>query len=199
MKLFCFPRSGNSREVKLVLEEKGIPYENLNIREEAVKESEDFKKASPTQKVPAIIDGDVYMNEAYDICEYLEDKYPDTPLLPKDDSERQKIQEWSDKYEKELALKIGLLLIECVLKPKERQSEDVKEKLRRGICEALSECESHLADQEYFFGEYSLADISLTPHINIIGRLGLSLDDFPHVHSWMERVRSRPNFAATQE
>jgi len=111
MKLFCFPRSGNSREVKLVLEEKGIPYEKLNIREEAVKESEDFKKASPTQKVPAIIDGDVYMDEAYDICEYLEDKYPESPGLFSNTSTRALTRIFNHWFDKLVTLKLFPLVV----------------------------------------------------------------------------------------
>ena len=85
MKLFCFPRSGNSREVKIVLAEKKIPFEPVNIHADAsVKESPEFKKASPNGKVPAIIDGDVYMSEAFDINRYLDEKYPSPRLMPSD-------------------------------------------------------------------------------------------------------------------
>ena len=92
LKLYCFPRSGNSREVKIVLAEKGVPYESINAHAEGFdRENPEFKKASTFGKVPAIIDGSVYMSEAYRINEYLEDKYPQSPLLPKEESQRAKI------------------------------------------------------------------------------------------------------------
>jgi len=196
IKLYCFPRSGNSREVKLVLAEKNIPYESFNIHaEDRVKESPEFKKASPQGKVPAIVDGDVFMSEAFDINCYLEDKYPEKSLLPEGPEGREKIREWVKKYDKELVFKIGLLLIECILKAKEDQREPVKEKLRNGIFQALGEVDRQLAGLEYLFGNYSLADIAITPHLAALPRLGIELDDnYPNLKAWMARIKARPSF-----
>ena len=90
LKLYCFPRSGNSRETKIVLAEKNIPYEMINVHaDKAAKESPEFKKASPKGTVPAIIDGDVCMSEAFLINQYLDQKYPDPPLMPQDDRQKE--------------------------------------------------------------------------------------------------------------
>lgn len=199
LKLFCFPRSGNSREVRLALEEKQIPYEAVDVHaDEKVKESEEFKKASPGGKVPAIVDGSTYMSEAYDINEYLEKSYPDKPLLPPDDETRDQIRKWVALYDKRLCLKIGLLLIETILKPKDQQKEETKDRLKKEIAEALSEIEKQLAGKEYLFGGYSLADISVTPHIAALPRLQVEIgEDLPNVKAWFGRIQSRPNFSAS--
>lgn len=200
IKLYCFPRSGNSREVKLVLLEKKIPYESINVHADEFKEEDpDFKKASPNGTVPAIVDKEVRMAEAYDINVYLEDRYPQNPLLPKDPSLRDSIHQWVAKYDKTLCLKIGLLLIETLLKPREQQKEETKEKLRSGIHAALAEVERDLADKEYFFGDYSLADVSLTPHLSALqARLGVTFaEGYPNLHAWFERIKARPNFPAS--
>ncbi|WP_287129301.1 glutathione S-transferase family protein [Candidatus Cyanaurora vandensis] len=47
-------------------------------------------------------------------------------------------------------------------------------------------------DQDYIAGDYSVADISLWPWVNLTERLGLSLVDFPRLVAWRERVRTRP-------
>ena len=195
--LYCFPRSGNSREVKIVLAEKGIPYEPIDIHANpAVKETPEFRKASPKATVPAIIDGDVHMSEAYAINEYLEDKYPQSAILPKDSGQRAQIREWVAVYDKKLCLKIGLLLIECLLKPKDQQKEETKQKLRHEIFAALKEVEAVLEGKEYLFGTYSLADISMTPHVAALHRVGIELgDEFSKVKKWVERLKTKPNFA----
>jgi glutathione S-transferase len=200
IKLYCFPRSGNSREVKIVMAEKGIPFESVDVHADVkVKESEDFKKASPKGTVPAIVDGSVFMSEAYTINEYLEDKYPQNSVLPKDKGERANIRAWVMGYDKRLCLKIGLLLIECLLKPKEQQKEETKVKLRAEIFSALREVNDFLSSKEYFFGNYSLADASLTPHLAALPRVGIELgDELPGVKHWMERVKARPSFKLTQ-
>ena len=199
LKLYCFPRSGNSREVKIVLAEKGVPYESINVHADGFnRETPEFKKASSSGKVPAIIDGDVYMSEAYCINEYLEDKYSQNPLLPKEKSQRTQIREWVAVYDKRLVLKIGLLLIECILKPKEQQKEETKQKLRQEILAALKEISDFLGGKEYFFGKYSLADVSLTPHLVVLPRLGVELgEEYRNIKNWTERIKTKPGFAAS--
>jgi len=181
------------------LAEKGIPYEPIDVHaDKKVKASEEFRKASPKGTVPAIIDGDVYLSEAYKINEYLEDKCPAPPLLPKDATQRAKIREWVAVYDKRLVLKIGLLLIECILKPKDQQKEETKTTLRTEIFAALKEVEDVLKGKEYIFGNYSLADVSLTPHLVVLPRLGVELGEgYSNILGWIERIKARPNFAAT--
>jgi glutathione S-transferase len=197
--LYCFPRSGNSREVKLVMAEKGIAYNPVNVHApDFNKEDEHFKKASPRGTVPAIIDGETYMSEAYDINIYLDQKYPNVALLPKNEARQKQIREFVMIYDKRLCLKIGLLLIEELLKPKERQKEETKVKLRGEIREGLKALEKHLRGQDYFFGEYSLADISMTPHLSALGRVNMALtDEYPNLLAWFERIKSRPSFEAS--
>ena len=195
LKLYCFPRSGNSREVKLALAEKNIPFTQVNVHEKDFnKEDPEFKKASPQGKVPAIIDDGVYMSEAYHINEYLDKKYPDPPLMPKDEASRAKIREWVALYDKRLVLKIGLLVIECLLKPKDQQKEETKIKLRGEIHEAMKEVDTLIAGKEYLFGDYSLADIAITPHIAALPILGTSIpSEFKNMTAWFGRIQARPS------
>jgi glutathione S-transferase len=199
--LYCFPRSGNSREVKLVLHEKGIPYAPVNTHAEGFdRDDPAFRRASPGGRVPAIVDGDVCLAEAYRINAYLEDRYPQQPLLPKDPAAREAIAKWVALYDRKLCLKIGLMLIECLLKKKEDQKEEVKARLREEILAGLRELDRELGEKEYFFGAYSLADVSVTPHIAAIGRVQLEIpSECTRLRAWLDRVKARPNFGATLE
>ncbi len=200
LKLFCFPRSGNSREVKIVLAEKNVPFEPVNVHENKdVKESPDFKKASPHGKVPAIIDGEIYMSEAFLINQYLDKKYPSPPLLPSDTVRRAQIEEFVQKIDKGMVLNIGLLVIECLLKPKDQQREDFKEKKRKEIVETMKELDRRLEGKEYLFGEFSLADIAITPHVAALPILGSGIpSDLKNMTAWFERIKKRPSFAQSQ-
>lgn len=200
LKLFCFPRSGNSREVKIVLAEKNIPFESVNVHADAsVKESPEFKKASPQGKVPAIIDGDVYMSEAFHINQYLEKKHPQSALLPKDPSKRAEIEKFVNENDKSFVLQIGLLVIECLLKPKEQQKEEVKTAQRAKIIEGLKKFDQILEGKDYLFGEFSLADVSVTPHIAALPILGTGIPaELQNTTAWFERIKKRPSFAASQ-
>ena len=200
MKLYCFPRSGNSREVKIVLAEKNIPFEPINVHADAaVKESPDFKKASPQGKVPAIIDGDVYMSEAFLINQYLEKKFPQPALLPKDPAKRAEIERFVNENDKSFVLQIGLLVIECLLKPKDQQKEEIKVAQRAKIAEGLKKFDKMLEGKDFLFGEFSLADVSVTPHIAALPILGTGIPtEFKNTTAWFDRIKKRPSFAASQ-
>lgn len=201
IKLYCFPRSGNSREVKIVLAEKNIPYEMINVHAEGFnKEDPTFRKASAKGMVPAIIDGDVHMSEAYLINEYLDKKYPQNPLLPKDESERQKIREWVSVIDKKLVLKIGIYLLETHIKPENQRSPENAKKMHAEILEALKDVDVFLKGKEYLFGSYSLADVAVTPHISVLSRFGIDLGShYPNVATWLKLVQKRPSFDASGE
>ena len=196
IKLYCFPRSGNSRETKLTLIEKVIPFEAINTHApDFNKEDPEFKKASPKGKVPAIIDNDVYLSEAFEINQYLDKKYPIPALMPENETSKAKIREWVTLNDKAFVLKIGLLVIECLLKPKDQQKEETKQKLRAEIAAAMKEMDQMLEGREYLFGEYSLADISVTPHIAALPILGSGIPaELKNVNAWFTRIQARPNF-----
>ncbi len=199
MKLFCFPRSGNSREVKIVLAEKNISYEPINVHgDPAIKESPEFKKASPQGKVPAIIDGDVYMSEAFLINQYLDKKYPAPALMPKDEKTQQAIIQFVSQIDKKMVLNIGLLVIECLLKPKDQQREDFKVAKRAEVVEGLRELDRMVEEKDYLFGDFSLADVAVTPHISALPILGTGIPaEFKNATAWFERIKARPSFKAS--
>lgn len=198
IKLYCFPRSGNSREVKIVLAEKNIPFEAINIRADVqVKESPEFKKASPKGTVPAIVDDEIYMSEAFLINQYLDQKYSGPSLMPKDEKAKDSIRQFVLTIDKKFVLNIGLLVIECILKAKPEQREDFKEKKRAEILEGMKELDRMLEGEgkEYLFGHYSLADAAITPHIAALPILGSGIPtDLKNLTAWFSRVQARPSF-----
>ena len=199
LKLYCFPRSGNSREVKIVLAEKNISYESVNVHTDpAVKESSEFKKASPKGTVPAIVDGDIYMSEAFSINQYLDQKSPKPPLMPKDDRLKEEIRRFVVVIDKKLVLNIGLLVIECILKPKPEQREDFKEKKRAEVLAGLKEMDQQLEGKDYLFGDYSLADIAVTPHVAALPIIGSGIPpDLKNLTAWFQRIQARPSFKSS--
>ncbi len=196
IKLYCFPRSGNSREVKIALAEKNISYEPIDVHaNKEVKESPEFKKASPKGTVPAIIDGDIYLSEALEINKYLDKKWPNPSLLPPSEEEKRKLEEFVKKIDKQMVLNIGLLVIECLLKPKPEQREDFKEKKRAEVTQGMKELDAMLEGKEYLFGSYSLADIAITPHLAALPILGMQIPkELRNLSAWFERIKARPSF-----
>jgi glutathione S-transferase len=116
-------------------------------------------------------------------------------LQPKDEATRAKIKEWVAVYDKKLVLKVGLLVIECILKPKAEQKEETKLKLRGEVLEGLKELDKMLEGKEYLFGDYSLADISVTPHLAALPIVGSGIPaDLKNLTAWFQRIQARPSF-----
>jgi len=85
IKLYDAVPSSNSDRVKIALHEKGLPYERvtLNLAKKDQKRPE-FLKLNPYGKVPVIDEDGKVLFESCIINEYLDEKYPNPPLTPKD-------------------------------------------------------------------------------------------------------------------
>ena len=86
IRLYHVPLSPYCRKVRLSLAEKRLEVEL--VEERYWERDHDFMRRNPAGKVPILkIDG-LTLSESAAICEYIEERYPDPPLLPKDPAER---------------------------------------------------------------------------------------------------------------
>ncbi|XP_042427853.1 glutathione S-transferase Z1-like isoform X1 [Zingiber officinale] len=77
--------SSCSQRVRIALNLKGLNYEykTVNVLNGKIFDPE-FEKLNPVKFVPALVDGDFGIADSFAIILYLEDKYPQHPLLPQD-------------------------------------------------------------------------------------------------------------------
>ena len=89
MKLYSFFRSGTSQRLRIALNLKGLQTEYLpvDLRTEQHLQAA-FKAINPQGLVPALVDGDQVLIQSPAIIEWLEEKYPNPPLLPADTQQR---------------------------------------------------------------------------------------------------------------
>lgn len=93
MKLYTFFRSGTSHRLRIALNLKGVAYEQVAIdlrREEHLAPA--FKAINPQQFVPVIETDTRLMTQSPAIIEWLEERYPNPPLLPGDADERAQVR-----------------------------------------------------------------------------------------------------------
>src|SRR2546423_401593 len=86
--------------VRIVLAEKGVEYENVQI-DLADRPAWLYEK-NPLGKVPVLEDGAFVLPESPVIMEYLEERYPEPPLLPADPGERGLARLWIDRFDGEI-------------------------------------------------------------------------------------------------
>ena len=137
--------------------------------------------------MPVLVDGDGVIYESAIIDEYLEEKYPQVSLLPRDPLQRARARIWIDYCNTRLQQAGGYIA-------HDHEVEKSKEKVR-GYLATLNQ---EMREREYLASEYSLADITYIPFFCRLQRYQTTIgSDLPHVKAWMQRLLDRPAVRAT--
>src|ERR1700734_1386370 len=85
VKLYTYYRSQASFRVRIALNLKGLAHEDTFLHlEKGDQFATDYRAINPQMVVPTLIDGETRLFQSLAILEYLDEKYPEPPLLPKD-------------------------------------------------------------------------------------------------------------------
>jgi glutathione S-transferase len=197
IKLYDFATSPNCQRVKVVLAEKKLPYETVpvDLRKGEQKKA-DFLKLNPYGKVPVIIDGATVLYESLIINEYLDEKYPEPPLMPKDHAKRAKIRILIDYGMNHLDPPYQTIRKEMMKDEKERDQAAI-DKARRELKNLLQRFEREIGDQSYLAGDFSLLDAALIPRFARLEGMGvLPEPTLPRILAWLKRMKERPSVKA---
>ncbi|MDV4144577.1 MULTISPECIES: FtsZ-binding protein FzlA [Shimia] len=197
-RLFHFPLSPFCRKVRLTLAEKRIEVELVDER--YWEQDADFLRRNPAAKVPVLkIDGKM-MAESMAICEYLDEKYPETPLMPKDVDARYEVRRlvawFDDKFHHEVTSK---LLYERVNKKVMGlgypDSKNVKAGAQK-IKYHLDYMAWLLDHRRWLAGDaMSLADFAAAAHLSSLDYISdVDWNRSAAVKDWYAKIKSRPAF-----
>ncbi|XP_017771680.1 PREDICTED: pyrimidodiazepine synthase-like [Nicrophorus vespilloides] len=185
---FC-PYAHRSR---LVLKAKNLPHDIVNVN--LMNKPEWLFKIHPEGKVPTLDTGSEIIVESLDICNYLDDKYPEPPLYPSDEATKAK--------DKELIQKIGSLTAVFTkiifMQEKKSPAEWLEELLPH-----LNVFEEELKKRGtvYFGGSNpGMVDYMLWPWGERAKTIGIILGeklpildgDLPCLRSWKKAIRNHP-------
>jgi glutathione S-transferase len=200
IKLYDAVPSSNSDRVKIVLHEKGLAYERvtLNLAKRDQKKPE-FLRLNPYGKVPVIDDGGRVLFESCIINEYLDEKYPHPPLMPKDPYLRGRGRVLVDYGLNRLHDPYFALRNEIFFKNESERNASLMEESRGTLRDLLWYLEDALGDKPHFLGELSLADVDLWPRFGRMVDYGvLPAASLPRLTAWVERMKERPSIKALQ-
>ncbi|HYD47894.1 MAG TPA: glutathione S-transferase family protein [Terriglobales bacterium] len=183
-----------SQKVRVVMAEKGLEYEKKAVDLQASEQkSQEFLKLNPYGRVPVLVDEDVIVYDSTIINEYLDEEYPDPPLMPAagESADRARVRQLEDFCDNSFIFPTFRLLAE-LYKPEGQRDDEVVRNHQTELIRVLSRLELQLEGREFLVGEFSLADAAFVPRILILPQMGIEMDPRWHnVPAWINRLRER--------
>lgn len=201
IKLYTFPPSTNSRKVRIVLIEKGLEFERINIDlSKKEQKNPDYLKIHPFGQIPALDDEGFILYDSTVINEYLEDEYPYPPLLPKDSEGRARARLMEDFRDTHFNPHFVEIIHEVRYKPEGQRDMKVIEHAKAEITKCFERIERELEGKEYLAGTFSLADIAFMPNFDLLERFNIPVDPkYKNMLAWMARLKARPSYAESAQ
>jgi glutathione S-transferase len=196
IKVYGVPRSRTMRVIWM-LEELGVPYENIKTMFSTDSRSAEFLKINPNGHIPALVDGDVVLWESLAINLYLARKY-DKGLWPKSVGDEGHAFKWSVWAMTEAEEPVLTTLVNRVFLPEE-QRDAAKAADAAERCQApLAVLNGELAGKEYLIGKsFTVADLNVAAVIAWATLAGIDLSKAPNVTAWLARCTERPAYKKT--
>jgi glutathione S-transferase len=156
----------------------------------------DYLKLNPYGKVPVLTDDDTVLYESCIINEYLEEKYPNPPLLPKEPGKKAKARILVDYGMAHFDGPYQKLRMELMKDAKE-QNQQLIDGAKAELKKLLQRFESDIGENPYLTGEFSLVDADLLPRFTRLEGFGVLPDPaLPRLGKYMERMKARPSVKA---
>ncbi|WP_293355262.1 MULTISPECIES: glutathione S-transferase family protein [unclassified Microcoleus] len=197
MKLYHTPISTNSSRVWVALLEKNLDFELVEIHLDGDHLEPEFVAMNPFHRVPVLVDGDFTVFESLAILDYLEAKYPEPAMLPKDPKDLAIVKMVELVTVNELGPALYPLSSERMGWgiPEAQVIEKAKEK----VDTVLTFFEG-LLDDRPFFGSTSVtyAECVAGTVVPLLSWVGVSIDGYPKIQAWCDRLMSRPSWQKTR-
>lgn len=200
LELFHLARAVCPQKVRLVLAEKDLSYDSHLLTSSDLR-SLNYLKLNPHGYVPTLIHDGSVITESRTITEYLEDAFPDMPLMPRSALGRARVRNWSKQIDDSLHLNIYMLsFVTSIIQRLETMTEEQVQAvlpltpLKRHITlelrdrressvffkmaidrfrTLLADMEAALCEADWLSGSaYGLADVDYTPYLLRLQELG---------------------------
>jgi glutathione S-transferase len=196
MTLYDFLPCPFGQKVRIVLAEKGLSYELVEIDlTQGEQRRPEFRRLNPFGRVPVLVDEDTTIYDSSIIAEYLEDEYPEPPLLPAVGSSalRSQARTWEDIADTSFTPQVGQLMLELSKAESERDPNKIL-RLQQWIEQMLSFLNHQLQGQDFLASQFSVADIGFVPRLLVLKELGVDpAANRGNVDGWLKRLLDRPS------
>jgi glutathione S-transferase/RNA polymerase-associated protein len=196
--LYEHPLSAYAMKAKIALLEKGLEFQAIVPEGMASGTAGGaFVEASPRAEIPALIDGDVKVFDSTIILEYLEDKWPNPPLLPQGAAQRARVRMIEDVmdglYEPN---NWGVMEVTRFKRANGALADQLVGYAKSNIDLLQHWLDGQLGGKPWFNGDsFGWGDIACAPYINRSAANGYAPPGGSQLAAWFTRVNQRPSVA----
>ncbi|MFL2823798.1 MAG: glutathione binding-like protein [Paracoccaceae bacterium] len=193
---FYYSPTPNGWKISIMLEECELPYNTILMDlKKGDQFQSDFLRISPNNRMPAIVDyneksAPVTIFESGAILLYLAEKTG--KFIPNSKLGKKKVMEWLFWQVGNLGPMGGQHSHFWNYAPESERDGYAANRYAEEYDRCFEVLERQLEGQEYIVNEYSIADIICWPWVLIAKAMGRSLDAYPNVTNWRQRVKERP-------
>ena len=201
IKLYDFLPCPFGQKVRIALAEKGLSYDLVQVDiSKGENRHPDFFRLNPFGRVPVLVDEDTTVYDSTIINEYLDDEYPEPPILPPVGSSalRARARRLEDFADTQFTPVVGQLMAELGKADAERSAERLQS-LNQRVERALDYLNQELAGQQFLATDFSVAEIAFIPRLLVLPNLGIEAGtNRPNVDGWIKRLLERPSLRNLQ-
>jgi glutathione S-transferase len=202
IKLYDFLSCPYGQKVRIVLAEKALTYDLVNVDlTQHENRKPDFQRLNPLGRVPVLVDDETVVYDSTIINEYLDDEYPEPPLLPPIGSSamRSRARLFEDFADTTFTPPVGQLIAE-VSKPEGDRDQSRVQRFHQIIERTLDYLNHELQGNDFVAGEFSVADIAFAPRMLVLNEIGIDVaaNNRGNLDAWLKRMMERPSIRNLQ-
>lgn len=193
MELYDLDLSGNCYKIRLFLALIEQPYtlRPVDFLDGEHKNEESIKRNTFGQ-IPVLVDGDLTLRDSQAILVYLARKFDRTDWFPNTPADEAKVVQWLMVAESEIARGPN----DARLHDKFGYQLDV-DLARTKSTRILTILNEHLSDRDWLeLDRPTIADLACFPYIALSHEGAVSLEPYPAVQDWINRIKALPNFVS---
>ena len=189
MKLYTYFRSSAAYRVRIALNLKGLAYDAVPVhllREGGEHLQAGYRQINPSGLVPSFQDEHITLSQSMAIIEYLEERHPQPPLLPRDAAGRARVRELAQIVGCDIHPLNNLRVLNYLVKHLGLADQAKTEWYRHWIIEGFQSLEAHLARDPgagpFCHGDHpTIADCYLVPQVFNAQRFSIDVSAYPNI------------------
>ena len=201
MILYGYWRSSAAYRVRIALNLKQLPVEHKSVhlvKNGGEQHQPEYLALNPSHLVPSLVDGDVTLSQSMAIIEYLDEVYPQAPLLPVEAADRAVVRAMAQTIACEIHPLNNLRVLQHLSGELAVSDEQKQQWIAKWVTRGFEALEAMLAKHggRFCFGDQpTLADLCLVPQVYNANRFKVPLDAFPHIQRINANCLALPAFA----